>query len=68
MENEGIEWNIRVWKKVVRQKVEEIGLRKGNQGMSGKRTLKWYESKMKHMVECVYDGSYCSELLFTARP
>ena len=38
MENEGNEWDISVWKKVVREKVEEFGLRKWKQGMSGKST------------------------------
>ena len=46
------------------EKVEENSLRKWKQGISGKSTLKWYESKLKPMAERVYDGSYSSELLF----
>ena len=43
MENEGNEWDISGWKKVIREKVEEFGLKKWKQGISGKSTLKWYE-------------------------
>ena len=67
MENEGNEWDITVWKKVVREKMEEFGLRKWKQGISGKSTVKWYESNMEPLAERIYDGSYCSEFLFKAR-
>ena len=67
MESEGVAWDIRVWKKVVNERVEEYGLRKWKQGISGKSTLKWYESKLKPMAESVYNGNYNSELLFHSR-
>ena len=67
MEDVGDAWNMKVWKKVVREKVEEYGLKKWKQGMSGKSTLKWYETKLKPMAERTYDGSYSSDLLFKAR-
>ena len=60
-------WSMKVWKKIVREKEEEYGLKKWKQGISSKRTLKWYEGKVKPMVERKYDGSYSSELLFRAR-
>ena len=35
--------------------------------MTGKSTLKWYESKEKPASERPHDGSFSSELLFKAR-
>ena len=67
MESDGVACDIRVWKKVVNEKVEEYGLRKWKHGIIGKSTLKWYESKLKPMAERLYDGSYSSELLFRSR-
>ena len=67
MQSNGHNWDMRVWKKVIKQKVEEYGLRKWKQGMTGKSTLQWYEHKVKPLAERVYDGGYGSELLFKAR-
>ena len=42
-------------------------MKKWKQGIRGKSTLKWYETKVKPMIERTYDGGYISELLFRAR-
>ena len=39
MKGVGDAWNIKVWKKVIREKVEEYGLKKWKKGMSGKSKL-----------------------------
>ena len=64
---EGNEWNLQKWKKVVGERVKQLGLRKWKNGINEKQTLVWYRYKEKPSRECMYDGSYGSELLFKAR-
>ena len=67
MSGEGGDWNIMRWKKVVNQKVRELGWRKWKSGMESKSTLVWYREKEVPKCERYYDGSWGSELLFKAR-
>ncbi len=63
----GNEWSMQKWKIVVDGRVKEMGLRKWKNGINEKVTLAWYRYKEKPKRECMYDGSYGSELLFKAR-
>ena len=67
MRREGSEWDRQKWKKVVNDRVKQIGVRTWKNGMNGKSSLAWYREKEKPKREWMYDGSYGSELLFKAR-
>ena len=64
---DGRQWSETKWKKVVREQVSEYGRDKWRNGMQSKSTLVWYRNKVMPRHECMYEGSYASELLFKAR-
>ena len=54
----GWEWDEKKWKKVINEKVQELGLQKWRVGMEGKSTLEWYACKETPRYENWYDGGW----------
>ena len=67
MNGKGSNWDERHWKKIVVEKVHELGLNKWKRGMESKKTLKWYQMKKALRGINYYNGSFSCELLFKAR-
>ena len=67
LNGEGYNWDERRWKKVVVEKVQELGRNKWKSGMASKKTLEWYCLKECPTGVSYYNGSWGCELLFKAR-
>ncbi|KAF2357351.1 hypothetical protein FHG87_011900 [Trinorchestia longiramus] len=63
----GMEGDCNQWKNEIEKLTKEYGLNKWNHSMNGKTTLIWCASKNVPRFEMFYDGSFCSQLLFTVR-
>ncbi|XP_050694867.1 uncharacterized protein LOC126984800 isoform X3 [Eriocheir sinensis] len=65
--SEGLEWNVRKWKKEIDSAVKGDGLRRWKHVMERKTTLEWYREKEAPQCVSWYDGSLGGDLLFQAR-
>ena len=64
---EGIDWDVREWKRMIDKCVKGKGLRKWKEGMELKSSLDWYKMKKAPQYVSWYDGSLGGDLLFQAR-
>ena len=64
---EGLEWDVKKWKRAIDSAVKEDGLNKWKGAMERKSTLEWYKSKEAPQYVRWCDGSLGGDLLFQAR-